>query len=285
MRVDDRNDSNRGWSAHSESDIKLLANREQIRYINRETSLDARSGMMSVVQIPLGRAANGQFAKGISGNPAGRPKGSRNWATLLMEAVREGDATEIVDDAVARAKAGNVMLQKCFIMKLFPTPRHPAIQLEVPEGQEADPRALMRAALRAMAAGEITPEEALLAARALEKAAKLLFRQPQEGARRRPSGDAAKPPSRAAAPANRQYPAPAMDREASAMRPGSAPPQREPATSRNAGERTAPPARPPAAPPVNRQYLAARNGVPAEPPAAPSGGEAQERRPPDRVAA
>jgi hypothetical protein len=240
---------------------------------------------MSVVQIPVGRGANGQFLKGASGNPAGRPKGSRNWATLLMEAVREGDAAEIVDDAVAKAKAGNVTLQKCFIMKLFPTPRHPAIQLEVPAGQEADPRALVRAALRAMAAGEITPEEALLAARALEKAAKLLFQKPQERAGRQRRAGAARPPAAPPAPANRQYPAPPTHPEATGPRAAEAPPQRESKAGGEAGDQAAPTAPPPAAPPADRQYFATRDGVPIETWAGAPGGEVPERRPPDRAAA
>lgn len=44
---------------------------------------------------------NGRFIPGVSGNPNGRPKGSRNRITLLKlmaeEAVREGSADKMLD--------------------------------------------------------------------------------------------------------------------------------------------------------------------------------------------
>jgi hypothetical protein len=39
------------------------------------------------------RGANGQFLRGASGNPQGRPLGSRNRASLLMEDLREMQKT------------------------------------------------------------------------------------------------------------------------------------------------------------------------------------------------
>jgi hypothetical protein len=167
---------------------------------------------MAVVQIIPGRRANGQFVKGASGNPAGRPKGSRNFSTLLMDALREGDAQEIVDKAVALAKAGNVRMATTLINKLYATPRHPTIELEVPAGQEADPRAILGAALQSMCAGVITPEEAFLVARTIEKAAKTLLGKPEKPAEdrlrkiARSLPDAATTPAdKGTKPADRQY--------------------------------------------------------------------------------
>jgi hypothetical protein len=44
---------------------------------------------------------NGRFVKGVSGNPNGRPKGSRNKITLMKlmaeEAVRENNAEKMLD--------------------------------------------------------------------------------------------------------------------------------------------------------------------------------------------
>jgi len=39
-----------------------------------------------------GRKQVGRFEKGTSGNPNGRPKGSRNAATLACEALLDGQA-------------------------------------------------------------------------------------------------------------------------------------------------------------------------------------------------
>jgi hypothetical protein len=159
-----------------------------------------------------------------------------------MDALREGDAQEIVDKAVSLAKAGNVRMATTLINKLYPTPRFPAIELEVPEGQEADPRAILGAALRAMCAGLISGEEAFMVARTIEKAAKLLLDKPDEVRVRKSGGPrpaaAAKPAPQAAKPASRRHP----------------------------GQDPAPGEPPAEAAPANRQYLA-RDPVPEEAPA------------------
>jgi hypothetical protein len=49
----------------------------------------------------------GRWARGTSGNPAGRPPGSRNKATLLAEQLLEGEAEGLTRTVVALAKKGN----------------------------------------------------------------------------------------------------------------------------------------------------------------------------------
>jgi Family of unknown function (DUF5681) len=48
------------------------------------------------------------FEPGQSGNPAGRPKGSRNKATLAVEALLDGEAEEITRKAIELAKKGDL---------------------------------------------------------------------------------------------------------------------------------------------------------------------------------
>jgi hypothetical protein len=48
------------------------------------------------------------FEKGESGNPAGRPRGARNRATLLMENLLADDAEAIGRKAVEMAKGGDM---------------------------------------------------------------------------------------------------------------------------------------------------------------------------------
>jgi hypothetical protein len=178
---------------------------------------------MPAISLSNVRSATGRFVPGVSGNPAGRPKGSRNTSTLLIEALREGQAEEILETAVAKAKAGDGPMLRCLVAHLFPKPRHPGVELDVPEGREHDPRAVVESALRGLARGEITPEEAFLIARTLEKAAKLMAR---------PAAASGKAPAKEPAPVDRLYsraagaPAPATREpapRAQAVRPTPAP--------------------------------------------------------------
>jgi hypothetical protein len=49
-----------------------------------------------------------QFRKGQSGNPAGRPPGSRNRATSMVQNLLEGAAENIAKRATQLAEDGNV---------------------------------------------------------------------------------------------------------------------------------------------------------------------------------
>jgi hypothetical protein len=147
-----------------------------------------------------------------------------------MEALRDGQAEEILETAVARAKAGDGPMLRCLVARLFPVPRHPGVELDVPEGREHDPRAVVESALRGLARGEITPEEAFLVARTLEKAAAMMqtTSRPARRATDPTASNSATPPARPeqARPENRLYPrepAPATGGPAS---PSPAPPVR-----------------------------------------------------------
>jgi Family of unknown function (DUF5681) len=48
------------------------------------------------------------FKAGRSGNPEGRPRGSRNKATMAVEALLDGEANAIARKAVERALEGDM---------------------------------------------------------------------------------------------------------------------------------------------------------------------------------
>src|ERR671931_22659 len=73
-----------------------------------------------------------QFQKGQSGDPAGRPFGSRNKATVLMEGLLEGEAEAIARKAIEMAKGGDMAAIRMCMDRLAPARRGAAISCELP---------------------------------------------------------------------------------------------------------------------------------------------------------
>jgi len=57
---------------------------------------------------PKRRGPGRPFAPGVSGNPAGRPAGSRNRATLALEQLFDGEAEVRSRKAIEMAKGGDL---------------------------------------------------------------------------------------------------------------------------------------------------------------------------------
>lgn len=102
----------------------------------------------------------GQFPKGTSGNPAGRPPGSRNRATVAMEALLEGDAERLMRKAIELALADDISAMRLCMERLLPPRKERPIRVDV--GPLENARQIKEAAntvIRAVAEGEITPGE------------------------------------------------------------------------------------------------------------------------------
>jgi hypothetical protein len=103
----------------------------------------------------------GRFQPGKSGNPAGKPKGARNHATRLAEALIDGQATELVQRAVEMAMAGDASVMRALLDRLVATRKERAINLAMPKiTAAADLIAAASAIAEAATSGEITPGEA-----------------------------------------------------------------------------------------------------------------------------
>jgi hypothetical protein len=101
------------------------------------------------------------FQKGQSGNPAGRPRGARNKATLAAEALLEGELERLTREAIDRAMDGDPLLLRLCITRLMPAPRGRRVQLDLAGGgTAADAAASLEATIRAVAEGVISPLEA-----------------------------------------------------------------------------------------------------------------------------
>jgi len=115
-----------------------------------------------------GRDPLGRFPKGQSGNPAGRPAGSRNAATQLAEALLDGEAEALIKKLVERALEGDPAMLKLAVERIVPrrARTHPVALPEI--NSAADLAPAMRAIARAAAEGAITPPDAAELARMVE---------------------------------------------------------------------------------------------------------------------
>ena len=83
------------------------------------------------------RDANGRFLPGRSGNPTGKQPGTRNRATLLREALNEGEDRAAARVVIDKAMAGNLMAALFVVGRLMPRPRDRAITLDLSDGAGA----------------------------------------------------------------------------------------------------------------------------------------------------
>ena len=116
-----------------------------------------------------------RFRKGASGNPKGRPKGSRNKKTLLAENLLEGEAEELVRKCIEMAKEGDRAAMRLVMERLYPPPRSRPLHFDLPKTETAEELlAAFDAVLAAVATGEITPDEAQVVAALLSQKVKLI---------------------------------------------------------------------------------------------------------------
>jgi hypothetical protein len=117
------------------------------------------------------RDAGGRFLPGRSGNPLGKKPGRRNRATEIRAMLAEGEDMAVARTVIDKATSGDAVAAR-FVLGLLcprPRPRGRAIALALPDGARAgDTVAAFNATLQAMAAGEITPDEAVTVTRMLD---------------------------------------------------------------------------------------------------------------------
>ncbi len=134
------------------------------------------------------RDANGRFVPGQSGNPAGKKPGTRNRATVLREALADGEDVAAARIVIDKALAGNAVAARFIIDRLEPRPRGRAVSLDLPVGASAGAVvAAYDTTLRALASGEITPDEALAVTRVLDGRLRALKAAARERSAGRPA--------------------------------------------------------------------------------------------------
>jgi len=114
------------------------------------------------------RGEGRRFAKGVSGNPAGRPVGSRNTATEMAQALLDGEADALVRRCVELAMEGNPAAMKLCLERLVPR-RCRSVKLEMPPIESAaDIAPAIGAIARSVAEGALTPYDGAELSRIVE---------------------------------------------------------------------------------------------------------------------
>jgi len=98
------------------------------------------------------------FAKGESGNRAGKPKGARHRVTLATEALLDGEAEALTRKAVELALAGDSAALRLCLERILPIRRERPVRFQLPPSQSAAD--MIAEIIKGVAAGEITPGEA-----------------------------------------------------------------------------------------------------------------------------
>jgi hypothetical protein len=123
-----------------------------------------------------------QFQKGQSGNPAGRPRGSRNRASIRMQEMLEQKAEELVTKVVELATAGNIGALRLCLDRVVPARKNEPLVCEMPPlAKAADAVAVIAGIASAAVAGDVTADEAAKLAKVISLYVKTLEAHDFEG--------------------------------------------------------------------------------------------------------
>jgi Family of unknown function (DUF5681) len=107
------------------------------------------------------RDARGRFSPGRSGNPRGRLRGSRNRATLLAEALLDGQAEELVRRVIGSALEGDGQAQRLCLERIIAPRRNEHVRFALPAlTSPGDAARALAAVAAAVARGDLAPAEA-----------------------------------------------------------------------------------------------------------------------------
>ena len=115
-----------------------------------------------------------KFQPGQSGNPAGRPRGSRNRRTIAAERLFEEHAEKLTTTAIELATQGHPMALRLCMDRICPTKDRP-VAFELPGmATAADAVAAMGSVVQGVADGDLTPRDAAQIAAVIQAFARTL---------------------------------------------------------------------------------------------------------------
>src|SRR5438874_9978667 len=112
------------------------------------------------LQFQAPRNVEGKFLKDQSGNPAGKPPGIGNRATMIVEQLFDGACGEVSREALAKAMNGDSAVLRLIVTRLIGPRRHRASSFALPTlHTAADVAPAIAAIIAAAAEGAISPAE------------------------------------------------------------------------------------------------------------------------------
>ena len=115
---------------------------------------------MAAAKTP-GQQRGRPFEKGQSGNPRGRPRGSRHKVTLAVESLLDGEAEALTRKAIELALEGDLIALRLCLERLCTPVKQRPIRIELPTVESASEAVgAMTAVLESVSHGDITPGEA-----------------------------------------------------------------------------------------------------------------------------
>lgn len=111
------------------------------------------------------------FRPGQSGNPRGKPKGSRHATTVLAEQLLSSDIEAVVAKVVKKAKGGDMAAARLILDRVVPARRGRAVRFSLPPVRApSDVVSALAAVTAAVGCGEISSDEALQLSTVIEVA-------------------------------------------------------------------------------------------------------------------
>jgi len=127
------------------------------------------------VTYPMSEQNPTQFKPGQSGNPAGKPKGTRNATTLALEALLDGQASALTQKAIDVALTGDIPALRLCLDRILPPRKDNPVAFDLPEMKTLnDTVSAMGAIIKAVGDGDLTPTEAAELTRMVQAFAKII---------------------------------------------------------------------------------------------------------------
>jgi hypothetical protein len=107
------------------------------------------------------QAPRSAFKPGTSGNPAGKPAGTRSKSTQLLLVLMQDGAQKITQAVIDAAQGGDLMAAKIILDRVMPPAKERPVCVDLPDTSTSEGvAAAQNAILQAVATGELLPGEA-----------------------------------------------------------------------------------------------------------------------------